>query len=113
MSTRKTSIQHGDMVLLRLLTGEIKSIKLEKNSCVLDLLTRDTIKAGQRIVSLGRVGAFHAEDLANEIYGITYEIVDKRLKVLPPRTLQEVGRSRASPVRRAFSTLLYEINRGH
>lgn len=28
----------------------------------------------------------------NEPYGLTYEMVDKKLKLVPPRTLQEVGR---------------------
>jgi tRNA (adenine58-N1)-methyltransferase non-catalytic subunit len=39
------------------------------------------------------VGSFPASDLIQQPYGLAYEIVDKRLKVMPPRTLQEVGRT--------------------
>jgi Gcd10p family len=44
-----------------------------------------------RTITLGRVGSFSANDLIGQPYGLAYEIVDKRLKVMPPRTLQEIG----------------------
>lgn len=43
------------------------------------------------IVSLGRVGSFFANELIGHPYGLSYEIHDKKLKRLPPRTMQEIG----------------------
>ena len=41
---------------------------------------------------MGKYGTFFANDLVGEPVGLTYDIVDnKKLKVAPPRTLQEVG----------------------
>ncbi|TFK77422.1 Gcd10p-domain-containing protein [Pluteus cervinus] len=74
MSTRNPTIQYGNSVLLRLPLGDIRSVKIEKNSTI----------------SLGRIGVFYSEELINELYGLTYEISEKRLKILPPYTLNEV-----------------------
>ncbi|KAF8665349.1 hypothetical protein AX16_000368 [Volvariella volvacea WC 439] len=62
------------MVLLRLPSGEVRASKVARNTTI----------------SLGRVGSFHANELLGELYGLTYEMVDKKLHVLPSRTLQEV-----------------------
>lgn len=44
-------------------------------------------------ITLGRVGSFPANDLIGQPYGLSYEIVEKRLRSTPPQTLQEVGKS--------------------
>ncbi|PCH34318.1 Gcd10p-domain-containing protein [Wolfiporia cocos MD-104 SS10] len=73
-NTREDTIQVGNTLLLRLPSGDIKTWKLEENATA----------------SLGKFGSFHANELIGQPYGLTYEIVDKKLKVVPPRTLQEV-----------------------
>ena len=45
-----------------------------------------------RNVIIGKFGSFLANELIGQPYGLTYEIVDKKLKYLPARTLEEVGR---------------------
>lgn len=57
-----------------------------------ELTCRSVLTVKYRLLSLGRVGTFQANDLIDQPYGMGFEIVDKRLQVLPPRTLQEVGR---------------------
>ena len=74
-SIRDQNIQEGDSILLKLPNGDVRSVKIDKDT----------------IITLGRVGSFHANDLINQPYGLAYEIVDKKLKVLPPRSLDEVG----------------------
>lgn len=44
-----------------------------------------------RNVSLGRFGSFNSSHLIGQPYGLSYEIVDSELRVLPPKLLQEVG----------------------
>ena len=46
-----------------------------------------------RTINLGKYGSFPTSELVGQPYGLTYEIVDKKLKVLPPRPMQEVGTS--------------------
>ncbi|KAG6900507.1 hypothetical protein C0993_009460 [Termitomyces sp. T159_Od127] len=72
--SRSPRIEAGDLVLLRIPNGDIKGVKVEKDSTV----------------TIGRLGAFHANELINQPYGLTFEIVNKKLKIVPPRTLQEV-----------------------
>ncbi|KAF7972594.1 hypothetical protein HWV62_17398 [Athelia sp. TMB] len=67
-------IRSGNNVLLRTPNGDVKSQKIEKDATVI----------------LGRLGSFLANDLIGQPFGLAYEIVDKRLKVMPPRTLEEV-----------------------
>lgn len=74
---RDPIIQTGDSVLLKLPNGDVRSVKVDKDTTI----------------TLGRVGSFHANDLIKQPYGLAYEIVDKKLKVLPPRSLDEVGMS--------------------
>lgn len=45
-----------------------------------------------RSITLGKAGSFFANELVGEPYGLTYEIVDKKLTRIPPKTIQEVGR---------------------
>ncbi|KAJ7293039.1 Gcd10p family-domain-containing protein [Mycena rebaudengoi] len=74
IGTRSLAIQSGDNILLRLPNGDTKAIKIEKNSTV----------------SLGKLGGFHANELIDEPYGRTYDIVDKKLKLVPPCSLEEL-----------------------
>ncbi|KAG5638385.1 hypothetical protein H0H81_000281 [Sphagnurus paluster] len=74
LESREPNIQTGDLVLLRIPNGDVKGVKIEKDSTV----------------TIGRLGSFYANDLITQPYGLTYEIVDKKLRVVPPRTLQEV-----------------------
>ncbi|KAJ7610777.1 Gcd10p family-domain-containing protein [Roridomyces roridus] len=74
LDTRLQTVQAGSTILLRLPNGDTKAVKIDKDSTV----------------SLGRVGGFHANDLINEPFGRTYDIVDKKLVLVPPRTLAEV-----------------------
>ncbi|KAJ7170183.1 Gcd10p-domain-containing protein [Mycena filopes] len=69
-----STIQPGNTILLRLPNGEAKAVKAEKNSTV----------------SVGRLGVFYANELIDKPFGQTYDIVDKKLKLIPPRTLAEV-----------------------
>jgi hypothetical protein len=63
-------------------------IKSEKNSNIVKSIHLSDVF---RTVSVGRLGSFHSKELFDEPYGYTYEIVDKKLKVLPPKALQDVG----------------------
>ncbi|KAG5647727.1 hypothetical protein DXG03_008450 [Asterophora parasitica] len=72
--SRDSTVQSGDLVLLRIPNGDIKGVKVEKDTTV----------------TIGRLGSFYANELIDQPYGLTYEMVDKRLKVVPPRTIQEV-----------------------
>ncbi|EPQ60453.1 Gcd10p-domain-containing protein [Gloeophyllum trabeum ATCC 11539] len=80
LNTSRGLIQDGDTVLLRLPNGDVRSIKLEKDSTV----------------NLGRVGSFNASDLFNHTYGLTYDISGKKLEVIPPRSIQEVEDTEAT-----------------
>ncbi|KAI0257415.1 Gcd10p-domain-containing protein [Lactifluus subvellereus] len=67
-------IHAGDTVLLRLPTGDIKSWKLEAES----------------MINLGKFGSFIADALVNQPYGLTYEIVNKTISVIPPPAVEEL-----------------------
>lgn len=71
---RLPTIQSGNNVLLRLPNGDIRSVKVDKDATI----------------TVGRLGSFFANELIGQPYGFTHEIVDKNLKIIPPRTLQEV-----------------------
>lgn len=89
---REETIQIGNTILLKLPSGDIKTLKLEKDSC--DLRLPHSFAHAQRMnstVNLGKFGLFYSNELVGQPYGLTYDIVDKKLKVIPPRTLQEVG----------------------
>ncbi|KAJ7161279.1 Gcd10p family-domain-containing protein [Mycena crocata] len=72
--TRTPTIQSGNTILLRLPNGDTKAVKTDRDSTV----------------SLGRLGVFYANELIDEPFGRTYDIVDKKLTLVPPRTLAEV-----------------------
>lgn len=44
-----------------------------------------------RTVTIGKFGSFHGNELIGQPYGLTYEIAEKKLKYLPPQTLEEIG----------------------
>ncbi|KAK1234828.1 tRNA (adenine(58)-N(1))-methyltransferase non-catalytic subunit trm6 [Marasmius sp. AFHP31] len=79
-NTPLPTIQHGDYVLIRQPNGDVRSVKIERDSTL----------------QVGRVGSFHANELIGQPYGITYDIVEKKLKVIPPRTLEEVEDTEAT-----------------
>ncbi|KAN0100372.1 Gcd10p family domain containing protein [Tylopilus felleus] len=79
-SLRKAVINVNHTVLFRLPNGEVRSIKVEKDS----------------IVSLGRVGSFPANELIGKPYGFAYEIYEKKLKRLPPPTMDEIEETNAT-----------------
>ncbi|KAJ3929551.1 MAG: Gcd10p-domain-containing protein [Lentinula lateritia] len=67
-------IQSGHNVLVRQPNGDVRSIKVDRDS----------------IVTVGRLGSFYANELIGQPYGFSYEMVNKQLKILPVRTLEEV-----------------------
>ncbi|KAG6330616.1 hypothetical protein ID866_8476 [Astraeus odoratus] len=75
-----STIQHGHTVLFKLPNGEVRGIKVERDS----------------VLSLGRVGSFFANELIGQPYGLTHEIHDKKLKRLPPRAMQEIEETDAT-----------------
>lgn len=77
---RNSTIQHGHTVLFKLPNGEVRSIKVEKDSTL----------------SLGRVGSFFANELIGQPYGLSYEIHDRKLKGLPPLAMQDIAETDAT-----------------
>ncbi|KAJ3731995.1 Gcd10p family-domain-containing protein [Lentinula guzmanii] len=73
-------IQSGHNVLARQPNGDVRSIKID----------RDSSNSPSSTVAVGRLGSFHANELIGHPYGFSYEMVNKQLKVLPVRTLEEV-----------------------
>ncbi|KAH6917041.1 Gcd10p family-domain-containing protein [Coprinopsis sp. MPI-PUGE-AT-0042] len=73
-------IEHGNTVLLRLPNGNVTSVKVEKDTTV----------------NIGKFGAFHANELIGQPFGLNHEIVSKKLKLLPPKTWQEIEETGAT-----------------
>ncbi|KAF6766715.1 Gcd10p family-domain-containing protein [Ephemerocybe angulata] len=73
-SSSQSLVQHGHSVLVRIAKGDIRHIKAEENGTAV----------------IPKFGSFLCNDLIGQPYGLTYEIVGKNLKLLPPRLLQEV-----------------------
>lgn len=109
---RDSKILPGDQVLLRLPNGEVKNVKVEKNACVRKLCVWGDIflTNTHRNISIGKFGSFYANELVDQPYGLTYEISEKKLKHLPPRTIEEVG---TTPRSLLANTLSFQIHRGH
>ncbi|GJE89581.1 Gcd10p-domain-containing protein [Phanerochaete sordida] len=74
------TIEAGHTLLLKMPTGDVRPHKIEKDTTV----------------NLGKFGSFHANHLIGQPYGLTYDIVDKSLKVVPPRPIQEVEDTEAT-----------------
>ncbi|OCH89722.1 Gcd10p-domain-containing protein [Obba rivulosa] len=77
---REDTIQVGSSLLIKVPNGDVRPMKVEQNGTI----------------NLGKFGAFYASELVGQPYGLTYEIVDKRLKVVPPRSIQEVEETDAT-----------------
>lgn len=43
-------------------------------------------------MNLGKFGSFLADELVNQPYGLTYEVVNKTISVIPPPAVQELGK---------------------
>jgi tRNA (adenine-N(1)-)-methyltransferase non-catalytic subunit len=44
------------------------------------------------MVNLGKFGSFMADALVNQPYGLTYDIVNKTINVIPPPAVEELGK---------------------
>jgi tRNA (adenine-N(1)-)-methyltransferase non-catalytic subunit len=92
-----SKIQSGHNVLVRQPNGDVRGIKLARDSCVFSTVqsicsTQQNISdLCPRTVAVGRIGSFYANELIGQPYGFSYEMIDKKLKILPVRTLEEVG----------------------
>ncbi|CAL1694467.1 unnamed protein product [Somion occarium] len=74
------TIQSGDTILLRIPSGDVRTLKLEKGGTI----------------NLGKFGSFYSNELIGQPFGLTYDISDKKLEVIPPRTFQEVEETDAT-----------------
>ncbi len=45
------------------------------------------------MVNLGKFGSFPADALVNQPYGLSYEVVNKTISVIPPPAVEELGKS--------------------
>ncbi|KAI0322994.1 Gcd10p-domain-containing protein [Amylostereum chailletii] len=79
-SYEKHRIHAGDTVLLRLPSGDVRSYKIEKDVPV----------------TLGRLGSFPANELIDQPYGLTHEIAGKELRVIPPRSMEDIEDTEAT-----------------
>ncbi|KAH8120055.1 Gcd10p-domain-containing protein [Phellopilus nigrolimitatus] len=67
-------IQEGHSVFFKLPSGDVKSLKLARNATI----------------SFGKFGAFNSDALLGQPYGLAYEIVDKSLKILAAKSMDEL-----------------------
>ncbi|KAF8634897.1 hypothetical protein AX15_000645 [Amanita polypyramis BW_CC] len=74
LDRKPSTIEPGDSVLIRLPNAEVRSVKINKSSAI----------------SLGRFGSFYSNELIGQHYGVTYEITDKKLGIVPPLVIQEI-----------------------
>jgi len=110
----KTSsiIEAGDSVLIRLPNAEVRSVKINKNSWVLHFANQAQKLTSLRTIPLGRFGSFHANELIGQPYGLTYELVERKLKVIPPHSIQEVGMTDSGQIL-CLTLHVYMIHRGY
>lgn len=54
------------------------------------------------------MGSFPANEIIGQPYGFAYEIHEKKLKRLPPRTMDEIGRSADIPSSNRLANLAVE-----
>ncbi|KAI0046621.1 Gcd10p-domain-containing protein [Auriscalpium vulgare] len=74
------AIRTGDNVLLRLPTGDVRNFKLEADATI----------------NLGKFGSFHVSELVGHPYGLTHEIVEKKLRVVLPKSIEELEDTEAT-----------------
>lgn len=74
-NNRDGKVRPGNTVLLRTPNGDVRCLKAEPDSPLL---------------SLGKLGSFHASELIDQPYGLTFEIIDKNLAIVPPPALEDV-----------------------
>lgn len=90
--SRDAGIQPGDLVLFKLPSGDLKGLKVDKDTYVQkSLYSLYSQVVSSSTLNLGKVGSIHSDELIGQPYGLTYEIENKKLHVLPPHTLEEVG----------------------
>ena len=94
-STREEIIQVGHTVLLKIPSGDVRTIKVEANAYAASqapmLVVVRLTSLVCSTINLNRFGSFPSSELLGQPFGLSYEIVGKTLKVLPPRPMQEVG----------------------
>ncbi|GJJ13094.1 hypothetical protein Clacol_007344 [Clathrus columnatus] len=74
------TISSGHTVLFRLPSGDTRSL---------------VIKANQEL-NFGKFGKFDTNSLIGQPFGLSYEIVDKELRVIPPKPLQDLEETEAT-----------------
>lgn len=74
-------IKANSQLLIRLPTKEVRNIRIDASP-------------GEKSVNLGKFGSFKQKCLVGQPYGLSYELQnDKTLTILPPKRLEELGRS--------------------
>ncbi|KAF5312145.1 hypothetical protein D9619_002600 [Psilocybe cf. subviscida] len=73
--SRDPGIQSGDLVLIRLPKGDVRSIKIQQNTTV----------------NIPKFASFFANEIIGQPYGLSYEIDNKKLSYMAPRTLDELA----------------------
>jgi tRNA (adenine-N(1)-)-methyltransferase non-catalytic subunit len=48
------------------------------------------------VINLGKFGSFLADALVGQPYGLTYEIANKTISVIPPLVVEELGKRKVS-----------------
>ena len=93
-SSSRSHIQQGHNVLFLLPSGEIKSVRVGKNRLAFSSICSSlplNLFVLFSTISFGKYGSFNSDALVGQPYGLTYDIIDKKLKVLPPKTMDELG----------------------
>lgn len=91
LASSVSCIQEGHSVLFKLPNGDCKYAKVEKNLYAQRILWGYELNVMYRPISLGKYGTFNSSTLVDQPYGLTYEIINKKLRVLPPKTVHEIG----------------------
>ncbi|KAF8323713.1 Gcd10p-domain-containing protein [Clavulina sp. PMI_390] len=69
-----SALKLNDVALLKLPTGEIRSIAV----------------AEKAVVNFGKFGSFSSSELIGKYPGFTYEVVDRKLVIQPPKRIEEL-----------------------
>ena len=93
-NNRDGKVRPGNTVLLRTPNGDVRCLKAEPadSPCVqFHPFVALELNATSSLLSLGKLGSFHASELIDQPYGLTFEIIDKNLAIVPPPALEDVG----------------------